>query len=106
MKEEIKSEFESRLVRVEEGTTQVVTFGVYLVASALLAGALGAILAILSATDTETGLASLNVAVRGNWLNPLLWLFILLSAFLLIIILVTICRLAHAIKIPFWSSTH
>ena len=91
----IKEEFASRLNRVEHGTQQVVMFGVFLVTSALLATALGAIFAMVSAFNTETGIATLN-ALTGS-----LWGLLIFASCAGLAFLVFVVTVAAAVKLAF-----
>ena len=64
--------FESRLDGLERGNHQVVQFGIFLVASALLAGAIAAIFAMVFSLSTESGLATSD-RLEGTNLEG--WLF-------------------------------
>ena len=74
----VKLELDSRLTRVEEGTGQVVIFGVFLVASALLAGAIATLFAMMNSEVLSDG-ASFD-ALKGSPLMFLLyWVCIALA---------------------------
>ena len=74
----VKLDLDNRLTRVEEGTGQVVIFGVFLVASALLAGAIATLLAMMNSDVLSDG-TSLD-ALKGSPLIYLLyWVCIALS---------------------------
>ena len=103
IKGEIKGEFETRLTRVEEGTRQVVIFGVFLVASALFASALGAILAMVSVSNTKSGIGTFNVLEGSNWGDLLFLLFVGLAILVVILIVAAVVKLAYPITNTFRS---
>ena len=71
--------FESRLDGLERGNHQVVQFGIFLVASALLAGAMAAMFALVFSLNTESGLTTVD-ALEGSALGTMLfWVGISLS---------------------------
>ncbi len=90
----VEDEFDTRLNRVEQGTGQVVTFGVFLVASALLAGILGVILAIVLASQASSELAARSILVSLSWENPLLWLVVIFTGFVVTLTVFAVLRLA------------
>ena len=94
---EVKKEFESRLNRVEEGTQQVVTFGVFLVASALFAGVLGAIFATVSAVNTKSGVAAFHALEGSHWGNLLFALCVGLAILVFVLILAAVFKLAYPV---------
>ena len=98
MKSEVKRELESRLIRVEHGTTEVVIFGIFLVASALLAGALGAVLAFASASGITSEISSLSVLKAASWSNPLLWLFLGFTLLVGVLILAAVFKLVRPVE--------
>ena len=64
--------FESRLGGLEHGNHQVVQFGIFLVASALLAGSIAAMFAMIFALNTKSGIAAVN-ALEGTSLGTMLF---------------------------------
>ena len=64
--------FESRLGGLERGNHQVVQFGIFLVASALLAGSIAAMFAMIFALNTKSGIAAVN-ALEGTSLGTMLF---------------------------------
>ena len=103
IKAEVRGEFENRISRVEHGTQQVVIFGVFLVASALLASALGAIFAMVSAFNTKSGVATFNALDGSLWGNLLFALCVGLAIVIFILIVAAVFRLAYPIINSFRS---
>ena len=103
IKAEIRGEFENRLSRVEHGTQQVVTFGVFLVASALLASAIGAIFAMISVFNTKTGISTFNILEGSLWEYMLFGLCVGLAIFIFVLIIAAIVKLAYPIVNSFRS---
>lgn len=64
--------FESTLDGLERGNHQVVQFGIFLVASALLAAAIAAMFAMIFALNTNSGIAAVN-ALEGTSLGTMLF---------------------------------
>ena len=87
VRDELKSgpinELDSRLKGVEQGTTQVVQFGVFLVASALLAGFITALFAMVFALNTRSG-----VAMTANLENSSLGILLLVVCVILAVVLI------------------
>ena len=71
MRDQVTAELSDRLSRVEHGTQQVVLFGVFLVASALLASSFAAMFAMVFALNTDTGVTMVN-ALSGSLLGIVL----------------------------------
>ena len=66
------TELDHRLTGFERGSYQVVQFGVFLVASALLAGAMAAMFAMVFALNTKSGIVAVN-ALEGTSLGTMLF---------------------------------
>ena len=96
MKRQVTDNLDSRISRVEHGTQQVVVFGVFLVASALLAGAITAMFAMVFALNTDSGAAAVD-ALEGSILGYLLISacagLVLAIVVLLVAAVVQLCRI-------------
>ena len=73
------TELDHRLTGFERGTYQVVQFGVFLVASALLAGAMAAMFAMIFSLNTESGLTAVEMLEGSSLGTMLFWVGIGLS---------------------------
>ena len=73
------TELDHRLTGFERGTYQVVQFGVFLVASALLAGAIAAMFAMIFSLHTESGLTMVETLEGSSLGTMLFWVGIGLS---------------------------
>lgn len=92
----VKLDLDNRLTRVEEGTGQVVIFGVFLVASALLAGAIATLFAMMS-SDVTSGGTSFDALMK----SPLGWiLYATCVALAVAITALCICAIFRLLKSP------
>lgn len=90
-----------RLTQAERGTERVVLFGVFLVASALLAGAITALFGMLPSLDTESGRTLMDALEGSPLLGVLYWASIALA------VTVTVLGAAVVLQVlmPLVSST-
>ena len=85
-----------RLTRVEQGSERVVLFGVFLVASAILAGAVTTLFVLTPELRTDTGISTID-ALRGDPLFNLLYWASITAA-------LAVSALAAAIILPLVKS--
>ena len=89
----LKRKLGERLVRVEQGTERVVLFGILLVASALLAGAVTVLFTMMTNLGTEPGAITMD-ALEGSLLMTLLY-----SACIVLAIAVLLLSIAAVLQI-------
>ena len=104
----VKSELGSRLSRVEEGTGQVVLFGVFLVASALLAGAIATLFALVANPDTNSGVATVDALQESLLMDLLPWMCLAIAVAVVVLVLrvvVPFGSIGNLIRRFKWSGT-
>ena len=72
MRERVTNDLNDRLSRVEHGTSQVVLFGIFLIASALLAGALTVLFSLAPQLDSEQN-ALVNTLLNSHITVWVIW---------------------------------
>ena len=92
----VKSELGDRLTAVEEGANRVVVFGVFLVASAILAGTVTTLLVLAPTFNTDSG-SSVVEALKGDSLFKVLYWASIAAA-------LAVSALAGAIILPILKS--
>ena len=89
IRQELRQEFGVRLESIEKGTRQLVMFGVFLVAAALLAGALTALFAILS-TLPDDGARDFTFPMLNTWFRRASIAILIAISIILVLIFVNL----------------
>ena len=96
MRERVTDDLNDRLNRVEHGTSRVVQFGIFLIASALLAGALATLFSVASQIRSDQN------ALVSNLLNSQITVYVIL--FVAAALAVYMVALAASVFIFLWKT--
>ncbi len=96
VKKDVWEEFGSRLIRAEEGTERVVVFGLFLVASALLAGAITTLFLLEPNLEIASEVDSLEKLMGNPLLLLIYWVCVVLAVTVTVLCLGAVFQLLRS----------